>query len=68
MQLVNVKTNRITKCAFCKHWYDPTNSAIVPKQPAAGFWEYDSMAKNKCMIRGVEMAGMQSCGKFESKV
>ena len=68
MQLVNVKTNRVAKCAFCRHWYDPTNAAIVPRQPAAGFWEYDPMAKNRCLLRGAEMAGMQSCGKFESKV
>ena len=20
----------IRKCAFCRHWYDPTNSAITP--------------------------------------
>jgi len=25
----NVKTTK--RCAFCKHWYDPANSAIEPK-------------------------------------
>ncbi len=68
MQLVNVKTNKIAKCAFCKHWYDPTNEGIRPKQPAAGFWEFDPNRRSLCDIRNSEMAGAQFCGKFESKV
>ena len=26
-------------CAFCKHWYDPTNSAIKPLP--GNWWEFD---------------------------
>lgn len=37
MQLVDIKHSRVTKCAFCRYWYDPTNSALVAKNPAAGF-------------------------------
>ena len=35
--IVNIK--HVKKCAFCKNWYDPTNSAITPKSPAIGMWE-----------------------------
>ena len=34
-------------CAFCKLWYDPTNSAIKPKQGV--FWEYDTTQKERWM-------------------
>ena len=36
MNLVNIKTNHIQRCAFCKHWYDPTNAALKMRDPAAG--------------------------------
>ena len=29
MKMINIKNTKI--CAFCKYWYDPTNSAIKPK-------------------------------------
>ena len=29
MRLANIKTAK--HCAFCKYWYDSTNSAIEPK-------------------------------------
>ena len=32
--VVNIK--HVKKCAFCKKWYDPTNSAIAPKSPVIG--------------------------------
>ena len=63
----NIKTpSRL--CAFCKHWYDPTNSALVARNPAAGFWEYDPRKKSRCSMMNVETAGCQTCGKFEMKV
>ena len=45
----NVKGNQKI-CAFCKYWYDPTNSAISPKNPYMGIWEYDREATSKCLI------------------
>ena len=39
MMSVNVK--QCHKCAFCKHWYDPTNSHIQPKSPRINLWQYD---------------------------
>lgn len=46
MLSVNIKIDK--RCAFCKNWHDPTSSAIRPKFPAQGIWEYDKMRK-KCV-------------------
>ena len=35
--VVNIKYTK--KCALCKNWYDPTNSAISPETPAIGLWK-----------------------------
>lgn len=48
MQSYNVKNNRMGHCAFCKHWYDPTNAAIRPKNIKAGMWDFDEKAENPC--------------------
>ena len=68
MQLVDIKHSHITKCAFCKYWYDPTNSALIAKNPAAGFWEYDPRKKSRCSMMNAETAGGQTCGKFDMKM
>ena len=39
MEIADIKTRGAVKCAFCKNWYDPTNSAIKPRSSA--LWEYD---------------------------
>ena len=45
---VNVKLSK--KCALCKYWYDPTNSAITPVNPKIGIWEInDTDKKSKCL-------------------
>ena len=36
---------QVKRCAFCKHWYDPTSSAIVPKQPRINLWEIKEFEK-----------------------
>lgn len=53
MQTVNIKS--IKKCAFCKYWYDPTNSAIAPKTPQHNLWQYDDTAKMKCLQKNYDM-------------
>ena len=68
MNLVNIKTNQIRRCAFCKHWYDPTNAALKMRDPAAGFWEYDPQMRSRCSLKSIETVGMQACGKFEGKL
>lgn len=55
------------KCAFCKYWYDPTNSAIRPSF-GRGVWEYDADAKCKCRVKNRDTKGFESCPKFESKL
>jgi len=56
------------KCAFCRHWYDPTNSHIRPKAPASGFWEYDNNAREMCLLTNLQRPSYTNCGKFEFKL
>lgn len=61
--VLNVKNCK--KCAFCKHWYDPTNSAIAPKSPSIGLWLInDENQKSMCLKRNVQMAAHASCGLY----
>ena len=62
------ESSRVARnCAFCQHWYDPTNAAIRPKQGV--FWEYDTEATNKCLKKiGITMKAWSSCGQFASKI
>ena len=54
-------------CAFCRYWYDPTNSAIRPKSGV--YWEYDTDAKRRCMKKvKAEMQSWASCGDYVCKV
>ena len=66
MQTVNIKT--IKKCAFCKYWYDPTNSAIKPRSPKINLWEYDDKAKCMCLKKNFEMHSSAFCGDYELKL
>ncbi|MBR3722502.1 MAG: hypothetical protein IKN12_07010 [Selenomonadaceae bacterium] len=67
MRGTNVKHSKI--CAFCKNWYDPTNSAIVPRNTVGGFWEYDDSVWNICKQYGTKRSAGSGCNKFyECKV
>ncbi len=63
----NVKTNS-RLCAFCQHWYDPTNAAIAPKNTVGGFWEYDDKAMNVCKKCGAKKPATASCKEYVCKV
>lgn len=65
---VNIKLNRVRKCAFCKYWYDPTNSAIEPKFPKQGVWLYEDSAQSKCLKSNQIRASFSVCSKFETKM
>ena len=65
MEIIDIKVNRVMKCAFCKHWYDPTNSAIKPRSSA--LWEYDPRKRSRCLERNTETTGNYGCGKFVMK-
>ena len=56
------------RCAFCKHWFDPTCSAIEPVKPRIGLWHYDNTAVRRCAMDGMEHKGFGSCRKFECKL
>ena len=56
------------KCAFCKHWYDPTNSHIRPKNQRTQLWEFDEKAKSYCDVKRVEKSADYGCMEFECKV
>ena len=60
--------NNFRKCAFCKSWYDPTNSAISPKAPNIGIWEYDERRQAKCLVRNAEMSAYHGCAKYACKM
>ena len=66
MPTANIKTAK--KCAFCKYWYDPTNSAISPRSPKINLWEYDDKCKKKCLQKNYDMSANAFCGKYECKL
>ncbi len=66
MIAVNIKTAK--KCAFCKYWYDPTNSGIYPKASKINLWEYDEKIKCKCLQKNMDMKASAFCGKYQSKI
>lgn len=57
----------IRRCAFCKYWYDPTNSAISPKG-ACGRWELNPNIKKICRMWNIEKISWSTCKKFEFKL
>lgn len=40
----------VKRCAFCRYWYDPTNSAIQPKAPNINLWTIvdEKRSKTEC--------------------
>ena len=66
--VVNIKYTK--KCALCKNWYDPTNSAISPESPAIGLWKIkDVNQKCKCLKKNIPMPANAFCSnEFESKL
>ena len=66
MMAVNVK--QCHKCAFCKHWYDPTNSHIQPKSPRINLWQYDHSATSYCDVKRVDIKADLFCSKYECKL
>lgn len=66
MTPANPKHSQI--CAFCSHWYDPTNSCIQPQSPNR--WLYDRAAKRMCTQKSVEVPSWAgtSCKHYEGKV
>lgn len=55
-------------CAFCKHWYDPTNTAISPRSGNTTVWDFDRNIKNKCLDKNIERVANMGCNKYECKL
>ena len=69
MSSLVVNTKNIRECAFCKNWYDPTNSAVAPKSPATDMWEIKDI-NQKCMYfkKNIPMSANAFCSRdFISK-
>lgn len=64
----NARSN-MKVCAFCKYWNDPTNSAITPKAPQIGLWNYDGQVQNVCLKRGTKIKGeTPGCSNYTCKL
>lgn len=56
-------------CAFCKNWYDPTNSAIEPTSSPVSWKIKDTMQKNVCLAKNnLKTSAGASCPKYECKL
>lgn len=68
MASIKLDSNKVQRCAFCKHWYDVTNEHIKPQDPKHGYWKFDPHAHCMCLKRNLNMAGGMRCDKFECKI
>jgi len=68
MSIGQLNPHHMKACAFCKYWYDPTNSAIYPKSPAVGLWEYEQRVVKKCTITNMDRRGCDLCHRYVCKV
>ena len=68
MLLLNIKHAK--RCAFCKHWHDPTDSAIAPKSPSIGLWEIrNANQKRMCLKKNTLMVANAFCSHhYECKI
>ncbi len=64
----NAKNHHLGRCAFCKHWYDPTNAAIKPRNIKAGMWEFDEKVENPCELTSYKRKASSSCKDYVCKV
>ena len=67
--LVNLNIKTAKKCAFCKYWYDPTNSSIIPKTPKINIWTIDDKSSKKlCLKKNYEVGPLAFCEHYECKL
>ena len=63
---INIRVDH--RCAFCQHWYDPTNAAIKPIRPKNAVWEYDDTAVNYCQKMRLDRKADRCCKDFTGKI
>lgn len=57
------------KCAFCRYYYDPTNTVINPKRGMPNCWEYETAKESICTARNNRKTWSQNvCSKYECKL
>jgi len=62
-------SSQMKVCAFCKYWYDPSNSVIAPKHGVRNHWEYETGEVRICSVVGNHNRKSENrCSKFESKI
>lgn len=62
-------TPGMKKCAFCRYYYDPTNSVITPKKGQQKVWEYETGIKKPCRMKSNrETSSQNMCQKFSCKI
>ena len=65
----NLGNLNMKHCAFCKYWYDPTNSVITPAKGRKGVWEYDGEEKRCCLKwNNSQRKAFNICKFFECKL
>ena len=67
MRPLNIKRGNGV-CAFCKYWHDPAGSAIRPKVPTVGIWEYDEKRENICQKKGFKKKALMTCKDYVCKL
>ena len=66
LRSTNIRSSKI--CAFCKYWYDPANTAIIPQNVKGGFWQYDDTIWNICQLYGTKRRSGMGCVKYIPKI
>ena len=57
-----VDIRKVKRCAFCRNWYDPTNSVIAPMSPQMGIWKIlDTNKRCMCLKKKLLMPAHASC-------
>lgn len=64
---VTASSKKNKYCAFCKHWYDPTNSAIKPLL-GRDMYSIDGGISLKCIKRNLIIPALSTCRSFELKL
>jgi hypothetical protein len=54
-------------CCFCKHWFDPSCSALKPKM-APNMYDVDNTKRLKCNNKNVITPALFVCKDFECKL
>ena len=69
MSVININDYKVKKCAFCKYWYDPTNSAIEPVAPNIGLWKIvNDSQKCLCTRKNANMSAGLFCMNYVYKL